>query len=126
MLTGVKAELDKVEKLQDAKYVRSKIIIPAFKSANYKGRFTAQEYAMLLVAAKKDSVTAKDFDEVIDKSRSHVIRAQAIRKLRDARLLRTKERGGRRYTLRLVPNAVTSHIMHQLDENGLLPAVLRD
>jgi Fic family protein len=126
MLSGVKADLDKVEKLQDAKYVRTEIIMPALKSAHDKGRLSAQEYAMLVAASKKESVTARDFDSVINKSASHVVRSQAIRKLREARLLRPLEEGGRRYTLQLIPNAITSHIMRQLDENGLLPEVLRD
>lgn len=127
MLGGVQAELNKVEKLQDAKYVQSNIVLPALKTAFEKGRLSQQEYAMLQIAAKKDSVVAGDFNSVFgDKQVSHVVRSQAIRKLRDARLLRSTEAGGRRYAIRLVPNDITSHVMRQLDESGLLPEILKD
>jgi Fic family protein len=126
MLGGVKAELDKVEKLQDAEYVRSSIILPALKAARDRGRLTDQEYAMLVITAKKKAVMAKHFDNVFEKDVSHVVRSQAIRKLRDARLLRSIGENGRRYTLQLIPNTITSYVMRQLDEQGLLPDALRD
>lgn len=126
MLGGVKSDLDKVEKLQDAKYVRTKIIVPALKTAHEKGRLSVTELSMLMIAAKRDSVKASDFDTVFPKATSHVVRSQVIRKLRDARLLKPRESGARSYTIQLIPNSITSHIMRQLDENGLLPEALKD
>lgn len=124
MLGGVQADLVSVGKLQDADFVRTKIILPALRAAREASRITEQQHQMLLVIARKDTVKAADFNKII--SGSHVLRSQAIRKLRDARLIRTKSGSDRLYTLRLSPNVITRYIRKQLDDNGLLPAALKD
>jgi Fic family protein len=124
MLGGVQADLISVGKLQDADFVRTKIILPALKAAQEAGRITEQQHQMLLVIARNDTVKAADFNKII--SGSHVLRSQAIKKLRDARLIRTKSGSDRLYTLRLSPNTITRYIRKQLDDNGLLPTALKD
>lgn len=124
MLTGVQADLTNIGKLQDAEFVRSQVLIPAIKAAQEAGRITEQQYQMLLVLVRKDVVKAADFSKVIEGS--HVIRSQAIRKLKDARLIRTRPGSDRLYSLRLSPNSMTRYIRRQLDVNGLLPTALKD
>ncbi len=126
MLTGVKADLDNIARLQDADFVRREILIPALKTARERGQVSERDLKMLTIAAKNESVQATDFDDVLKNATSHVIRAQAIQKLKSARLLRPIKPNARRYTIQLVPNVLTSHIMDRLGHNGLLPALLSD
>jgi len=123
MLHGVQEDLTSIGKLQDVRFVRRQILIPAFRDAADAGRITEQQFAMLRIVINKDRVKAGDFSKII--TGSHAARSQAVRKLVEARLLRVNKTG-RFYSLRLSPNNVTRFIRQQLDAQGLLPQALKD
>ena len=124
MLGGVKADLDKVASLLDANYVRNQILVPALKEALDRKRITPQEFEMLRIATRKDIVQAGDFDSVV--KGSQITRSRAVAKLKEARLIGMVPNSPRRYQLRLSNNAITTPVMKQLVENGLLPPSLKD
>jgi len=124
MLEGVKADLDKVASLQDAKYVLNEILEPALREALERKRITPQEFDILRIAAKKDSVQTGDFASVI--RGSQITRTRSVAKMKEGRLLRSLPNNPRKYQIQLSRNAITTPIMKRLVENGMLPSNLAD
>jgi len=119
MLSGVKAELDKVANLQDVDYVNNEILLPALKRSIDRKHITPQEHDMLKVAIQKDTVQSGDFSAIV--RGSIATRARAVQALREQRLLRQIPGATRIYQIRLSGNAITSDVMRTLDDNGFLP-----
>lgn len=121
MLTGLLDEITKVDRLLDKKFAKQEIIMPAIEYAYEKERISKLEHDMLLICADKDIVTASDFSSLFPKGSSHVNISQAIKKLREQKLIQPIKDGARKYYLSMNRNAITVGIISKLDENGFLP-----
>lgn len=120
MLTAIRDETLKVDRLLDVEFTRKSIILPALDFALDKQRINTQEYEMLKIAADKYDVMAKDFALLFPNVSQPNI-SQAIKKLRDQRLLRPRPRMQRKYSLRFTRNSLTLGVIMQLKKHGFLP-----
>lgn len=121
MLGGLLDEIEKVDRLLDENIAKNEIIIPAIHYAFEKERISSLERDMLLICAERNVVAATDFKHLFTKGTSHVNVSQAIKKLRDQRLIEPINEGARRYNICMNRNALTTGIIGKLDENGFLP-----
>lgn len=100
------------------------LIRDAVDSARRSGQLTAQDAAVLATVAHGHPFKAGELEPAIGldaPGRSHVVSSLVGRDL-----LRRTRNGGRIYRIRLSPNALTPFILGQLEQRGMLPAILSD
>jgi Fic family protein len=127
LLTGIRNEVGKIDRLLDEDFAKEKIILPALNYTLEKERISSFEHKMLLIAVERDIVKAADFSSLFPEKSSHVNVSLAIRKLKEQRLIMPVDTAGRpnsngrRYTVRLNRNTLSLGIIKQLDKEGFLP-----
>ena len=120
MLSGLKAEIEKIDRLSDSLYLNSKIFIPAI-DFSYQKRFLSEtEWRILKMTVEKQQVQADDFKEIFRNKLPQEISRQ-IRKLREINLLLPEHTGGRKYVINIRSDMLRSGIMNALDREGFLP-----
>ncbi|HMW49989.1 MAG TPA: Fic family protein, partial [Cellvibrionaceae bacterium] len=98
VLEGILRELKKVDRLTDYKYLRDKILAPAFTYARERKFITAQEESILRIAAKSGRTKAADLSEAMPQM-SAAQRTYQIKKLVERKMLQPVSEGARQYTL---------------------------
>ena len=120
MLSGLKAEIEKIDRLSDSLYLNSKIFIPAI-DFSYQKRFLSEtESRILKMTVEKQQVQADDFKVIFRNKLPQEISRQ-IRKLRELNLLIPEHVGGRKYVINIRSDMLRSGIMNALDREGFLP-----
>jgi len=123
VLQGLNADLERLSSLRDDAFVTGRLLRPAIDRLHDSGRLTARERDALRIVAGRSIVKAGDLESAFPGSRA--TRSHAIRRLHDRGLLAHAD-GPRSYRLVFAPSDLTIHLIHQLDEAGLLPPILRD
>lgn len=124
LLTGMLADLKKLERLGDHDFVINELLRPSLSRAVAAGAIDTREQATLNVVANKTYIKASDLSGVF--TGTPVARSQFIRRLIERRLIEPISEGKRTYRLVMSPGALTPFIFRQLDELGFLPQILRD
>lgn len=119
VLRGLKNEVEKIDKLLDYSYLKSKILIPALKNALDRLYITEQEYAILKIAFERTEFQASDIKEVLGKSSSDISRI--ISKLREQGMIMPIKPSARKYIPTISNGVLLRSILIMLDENGFLP-----
>lgn len=123
VLQGLNSDIDRLRSLRDSAFVTNRLLRPAIERLHDSGRVTARERDALLIVAELSIVKAGDLEDAFPGSAA--TRSHAIRRLHDRGLL-AQASGPRSYRLVFAPSDLTIHLIHQLDQAGLLPAILRD
>lgn len=123
VLQGLSGDLERLRSLRDGRFVTSSLLRPAIERLHDSGRVSARERDALRIVAHRSIVRAGDLAAAFPGSAS--TRSQAIKRLHDRGLLAHAD-GPRSYRLVFAPSDLTIHLVHQLDEAGLLPTILRD
>lgn len=121
VLTGIKIEIEKIHRLTEAGFTKTKIIRPALRWARDHQILTEQEEAILSTILDKDTVKADDLRTHFPEGTSHVLLSRHIRRLIERDLIAPIQPKKRRYRLKLSSNQLTRGILEQLDNNGFLP-----
>lgn len=124
VLQGILDELRKVDRLTDYAYLSEKILGPTLAHAKERQFVTAQEEAILRVAAKKGVAKAADLALAMP-NMTVTQRTYQIKKLVERRMLQPIKAGARQYTLGFSNNYLMRGIILVLAEEGFIPQTLR-
>ncbi len=121
MLSGLKTEMEKTDRLADHSYLMSKILLPAIHHSEKNGRISQLDSKMLKIAVEQHTVQASHFKNLFRDKLPQEISRQ-IKKLRESRLLVSETEGGRQYVINIRNELLRLGIMNALDREGFLPA----
>lgn len=123
VLSGVRDELKKVDRLADYNYVKTRVLSPAIAFARQRQWITPLEEAVLLATIKSGTVKAGDLTEVMI-GLNAAQRTYQIKKLVSSRMLHPIKRGARQYTIGFGNNTLLRGVIRSLTEEGFIPAAL--
>ena len=120
VLRGLKEEIEKIDKLSDYNYLKSKILVPTINYSLERKFITDVEAKILKLTVEYQVIKNEDLKSIfLSKSTSQISRE--IKKLVDKRMLIPEEEGARRYILNFQNNHLLRGIIHILDIEGFLP-----
>ncbi len=125
VLGGLKEEIEKIDRLLDAKYVIDTILVPALDEALEKKMIIDREYDILkaLVRSKDMTIKSADLEKIIGQE-SSVQRSRIIKKLIDKKMLKPLTEKGRVYTIGFNNNYLLRSVITSLEKNGFIPQSL--
>lgn len=125
VLGGLKEEIEKIDRLLDAKYVIDTILIPALNEALEKKMITDREHDILkaLVRSKDMTIKSADLEKIIGQE-SSVQRSRIIKKLIEKKMLQPLTEKGRVYTIGFNNNYLLRSVIGALEKNGFIPQSL--
>jgi Fic family protein len=123
VLSGVRDELKKVDRLADSTYVNTKVLSPAIAFARQRQWITPLEEAVLLATIKSGTVKAGDLTEVMT-GLNAAQRTYQIKKLVSSGMLHPIKPGARQYTIGFGNNTLLRGVIRSLTEEGFIPAAL--
>lgn len=123
VLTGVRDELNKVNRLADYGHLQAAILVPAVTHARSRQLITPQEAAVLTTTIKAGVVKSADLEAAMPGLTPNQ-RTYQIRKLVDSGMLQPLKEGARQYSLGFTHNMLLRGVVHALREQGFIPDVL--
>ena len=123
VLTGVRDELNKVNRLAGYGHLQSAILIPAVAHARTRQLITQQEAAVLTATIKAGVVKSGDLEAVMPGLTPNQ-RTYEIRKLVDSGMLQPIKEGARQYSLGFSHTMLLRGVVHALREQGFIPDAL--
>lgn len=125
VLSGLKNEINKIDRLLDYNYLNQKILLPALDFALERKYITENEFKILLVAAKKQVIQAGDLKSLFPNKLPAEI-SRIIRRLREKRMLQPENRNTRKYILKFENNFLLRGIIEMLDKENFLPIPINE
>lgn len=127
VLSGLKKEIEKIDRLLDSEYVFSTILLPSLARALNQKLITEREYDILKALIQSEDMTMKsaDLEKVIGQE-SPVQRSRIIKKLREKRMLQPLSENGRIYTIGFNNNYLLRSVIEALKINGFVPQSLNE
>jgi Fic family protein len=120
VLTGLKTEIEKIDKLLDYKFLQKEILLPTINYSLERQYITESESKILKRVIEKQVVQAADLSDIFPgKIKAEVSRQ--IRKLIEKKMLMPESEGKRKYVLRFDNNYLSRGVIKILDEKGFLP-----
>jgi Fic family protein len=123
VLSGMLAELQKVDRLTDSNYLNDRILVPALRYARQRELVTALEEEVLLTTARRGTVKASDL-HAVTKSLSERQRTYLISKLVERSMLAPIREGARQYTIGFANNFLMRGVIKSLSDEGFIPDAL--
>lgn len=120
VLSGLKTEIEKIDRLSDYKYLKKHILLNALLFSRENNRITETEFKILKIAIDKKVIQASDLDSVFPNALSASV-SREIRKLKEKNLLTPEKEKGRKYIISFQNKILLKGIIRALDENGFLP-----
>ena len=125
VLTGIRNELEKVNRLADYTHLQSAILLPAVAHARERQLITPQEQAVLQATIRAGTVKASDLETAMPGLNAGQ-RTYQIRKLVEAGMLQPVREGARQYTLGFTHNMLLRGVVKALTDQGFVPAALAE
>lgn len=113
VLTGVRDELKKVDRLAEYANLTAHILLPALDFARQRRLITPQEDSVLMLAVKGGIVKAVDLSAAMPKLNA-AQRTYQIKKLVGAGMLQPVAQSARQYTIGFSHNVLLRGIIHAL------------
>lgn len=120
VLTGLKDEIEKIDKLLDYEFLRKEILLPAINYSLDRKLVTPTESKILKRVIDRQVIKAGDLKDIFVGKLSAEISRQ-IKKLIERKMLMSEEEGKRSYILRFDNNYLIRGIFWALDQKGFLP-----
>jgi Fic family protein len=120
VLSGLKREIEKIDRLMEYDYLKKEIIFPAIVFAHERKVVTDIEAKILKKAAERGRMRAADLAGIFPGKSSAEISRQ-IARLRERKMLQPEKEGSRKYVIRFDNNYLLRGIIKSLDEKGFLP-----
>jgi len=120
VLSGLKQEIEKIDRLTEYKYLKKEIIAPAIIFAHEREVITDIEAKVLKKAAELGRIQASDISDIFPGKAATEISRQ-IARLKNRKMLQPEKDGSRKYVIRFDNNYLLRGIMKSLDEKGFLP-----
>ncbi|MBL7994234.1 Fic family protein [bacterium] len=121
VLSGLKNEIEKIDRLLDHRYLEKEILIPALKISLDRKQITELEFRILekAVRAEEQLIQAADVRELVPGKIPQEI-SRVIRNLKDKKMLLPVKEKRRKYHIRFENNYLLRSVMQMLDEKGFL------
>jgi Fic family protein len=123
VLTGVRDELKKIDRLADYTYLKSQVLLPALSFARQRQLVTQQEDAILASTIKAGIVRAGDMAAAVP-ALNATQRTYQIKKLVAAGMLKPVRPGSRQYTVGFTHNTLLRGMIQALTDEGFIPLAL--
>lgn len=120
VLSGLKQEIEKIDRLTEYDFLKKEIIIPAIGHAHEREVITDTEAKILRKTAELGVMQASDIGEFFRKKSAPEISRQ-IARLKKRKMLQPEKEGSRKYVIRFDNNYLLRGIIKSLDEKGFLP-----
>ena len=122
MLTGLKTEIEKIDKLTDYSTLKKLLLYPALQDALSNKYVTDDSYKILKLVVDSQGQTIQSSDiSPIFPGKSSSDRSRIIRALVTQGMLIPIHRGARKYTICFSNNYLLRSVLKVLDKEGLLP-----
>lgn len=123
VLSGLKREIEKIDKLLDYDFLSANILLPTVAFALSDKLITEDESKILKITIKNQEMQAADVRiEFPNKLPAEISRM--IRRLKDKKMLTQAHASKRKYLLRFDNNYLLRGIIDSLDKHGFLPLPL--
>ena len=123
VLSGLKNEIEKIDRLLDYNYLLSEILLPAIDISRERQIITDVESRILKVAAGKQIFQAADIKNLFPGKIPAEI-SRILKRLREKNMILATKKGARKYIISFSNNFLLRGIIAMLGEKGFLP--LRD
>ena len=120
VLSGLKNEIEKIDKLLDYEYLHDKILLPSLTLARKRENITEREEKVLRVAIKNQVFMSSDIENIF-LGKAHTERSRVLRRLRDRKMIVPEQNSSRKYIIRFDNNYLLRSIIEVLGKNGFLP-----
>ncbi len=121
VLSGLKEEVEKSQKLSDYDFVKDNILIPTFAWAQEKNITNELETKILIRIARKKIIKAGDIKNLWPEDYSHVMISKQLRKMKKQNFITTLKPNGREYIVQLTNNKLTRGVLDRMEAEGMLP-----
>ena len=121
VLSGLKMEIEKIDKLLDQDYLVNSILVPVFNFSLENKWITDREYKILtfIISQKDMRVKAGDIGKVLNED-SSVQRSRIIAKLKEKKMVMPLTENGRIYTIAFGNNYLLRGIVEVLSKEGFV------
>lgn len=120
VLSGLKTEIEKIDKITDYEYLSAQILLPAISMAKKRENITELEEKVLKIAVNKQVFKSSDIEHLMP-GKIYTERSRVLRNLRDKKMIMPITKDSRKYILRFDNNYLLRSIIEILDINGFLP-----
>lgn len=120
VLSGLKEEIKKVDRLSDYEYLKRSILLPALEYCQERQLLTREEAGILAIAIEKKEIQNRDIQPLLPTKSSSTI-SNKINDLKDRRLLQLVPDHSRRYCLRFDNGILLRGVIYALGREGFLP-----
>jgi Fic family protein len=121
VLSGLKKEISKIDKLRDYKYLKENILDKALKHAFDRKLINKKEKEVLVIAINKKEFQARDIKHLFEEGLAHTEISRFLRKMREDKLIVPIEEKARKYAINISNGYLLRGIMRAFDENNFLP-----
>jgi len=120
VLSGLKTEIEKIDKLLDYKYLSKNILSKAIFYSKESGQINDIEFQILQISINKEVFQSSDLKHLFVGKHSAEI-SRNIKRLRDKNLITTEKENSRKYLISFQNKILLRGIIRALDDNGFLP-----
>lgn len=120
VLTGLKDEIEKIDRLSDYDFLKKEILIPTIRHSLERKYINDVEAKILKKAVDEQVIQAADIKEFF-RGKADAEVSRQIRRLIDKKMLIPEKEGTRKYVLRFDNNFLLRSVMKSLGEKGFLP-----
>jgi len=121
MLSGLRRELEKTDKLADYTHLKEKILLPAIRFSLEKNILNENEAKILCLAIEKETIANADIKTIFPAKRIYDI-SRMIRILVNNKYLIPTATNSRKYGINFRENKLLRGVIFALDQAGFLPS----
>ncbi|MBP9771277.1 Fic family protein [Candidatus Gracilibacteria bacterium] len=123
VLSGLKHEIEKIDKLLDYNFLKSQILLPSISFALERKVITELESKILEVAIDKQTFRSSDIAQFMP-GKVYTQRSRVLRELKNKKMISPIRDNSKQYTLRFDNNYLLRGIIKMLEKEGFI--VIKD
>lgn len=120
VLSGLKEEIQKIDKLLDYDYLLNSILLPALSLARNRQNITEREAKILKIAVTRQVFVSSDIERLF-KGKAHTERSRVLKRLKANKMIAPELGSSRRYVIQFHNNYLLRSIIEVLGNTGFLP-----
>ena len=122
VLSGLKTEIEKIDKLLDYKYLSKNILSKSLLYSKENGQINDLEFQILKIAINKQVFQSSDLKDIFVGKHSAEI-SRNIKRLKEKSLIHSDKENSRKYIISFQNKILLKGVIKALDENGFLPII---
>lgn len=119
VLKGFRDELEKIDRLLNYDFLRSRILQPALAHCKDRALISDLEFNILLIAIDNPIFQASDIEPVTS-GQLPAQRSRVLRKMRENKLIEPMSKNGRKYVIKFSNSLLTRGLIYALAEEGFI------